>query len=227
MTEPNALAVYAQALTGRRPLRVRHADGTERAHDVRCWTRDADPTDLALLARCDGPTLDLGCGPGRLVAALAGRGVAALGIDVSGRAVAMARARGAAAIRRDLFNPLPGEGRWNWALLIDGNIGIGGAPERLLARVRRLLRPGGAVLVEVSPDDVDRRGPVRLVGVDGTASSPFRWAELGRTGVRRIAEDGGWSVAEEWQDGEREFAHLVLSDPACSPPGGTLSHWCR
>ena len=38
---------------------------------VHRWRRDADPDDLELLAHCEGHTLDLGCGPGRLTAALA------------------------------------------------------------------------------------------------------------------------------------------------------------
>ena len=40
--------------------------------------------------------------------------------------------RGGAALRRDVFAPLPGEGRWYTALLADGNVGIGGDPVALL-----------------------------------------------------------------------------------------------
>ncbi|MDP9442781.1 MAG: hypothetical protein M3P34_11540, partial [Actinomycetota bacterium] len=48
-----------------------------------------------------------------------------------------------------VFGALPGEGRWATALLIDGNIGIGGDPVALLRRVAELLRPAGVVLVEL------------------------------------------------------------------------------
>ena len=206
----SALAVYDQALSGGHPLVVRHLDGAERAQAITRWTADADPVDLAVLGRCTGPTVDLGCGPGRLPVALAGRGVPALGVDLSPAAVAMARGRGAVAVVRDLFAPLPGEGRWDGALLIDGNIGIGGAPERLLHRVGRLVRPGGQVLVEVSPDDVDRRGAARLVTVGGAVSHPFRWAEVGAGALRRQAAGTGWSVREQWLQGGRGFSRLVL-----------------
>ena len=50
-------------------------------------------------------------------------------------AVAQTPDRGVAAIRRNVFDALPGEGRWRTALLADGNIGIGGDPAALLRRL--------------------------------------------------------------------------------------------
>ena len=107
------------------------------------WADPADARDRALLRRCGGPVLDIGCGPGRMSEHLAHQGVAVLGIDVVPEAVAQTRARGASALHRDVFDRLPGEGRWTCALLADGNIGIGGDPVALLRRVAHLLRPGG------------------------------------------------------------------------------------
>ena len=88
-----------------------------------------------MLARCEAPVLDVGCGPGRLVGALNARGVPALGIDISARAVEQARGRGAMALRRAVEQPVPAEGRWGTVLLADGNIGIGGDPAALLRPV--------------------------------------------------------------------------------------------
>lgn len=210
MSETSALAVYGRALSGAGNLRLRYSDGLVRTLDVRAWTDDADDADLRLLEVCTGPTLDLGCGPGRLVAALAVRGVPALGVDLSPRAVALARRRGAAAVVRDLFAPLPGEGRWSFALLADGNIGIGGDPGRLLARTARLLTPGGVLLAEVSPDDVDRRGLVRIAAGDGPASRPFAWAELGAAALGSVATSAGWHVVRDWSPGRgRRVLSLV------------------
>jgi hypothetical protein len=62
--------------------------------------------------------------------------------------VRQARRRGATAIHGDVFQPLPGEGLWRHILLADGNIGIGGDPDTLLARTRQLLAPGGTALIE-------------------------------------------------------------------------------
>lgn len=112
----------------------------------------ADPADRALLEHCTGPTLDIGCGPGRLAAELAGRGVPALGVDVTPVALLLARASGATVLGRSVFDRLPAEGRWPHALLIDGNIGISGDPRALLERVKELLLPTGATLtVETTP----------------------------------------------------------------------------
>jgi len=202
------LGVYSEALASGRLLRLRHDDGHLQQYDVSVWTRDADPTDVRLLARCTGATLDLGCGPGRLVAALAERALPALGVDISVRAVEMARRRGASAIVRDLFAPLPGEGRWACAVLADGNIGIGGDPARLLRRVRDLLQPGGAALVEVSVLDVDRCGRARILALDGTASRSFAWADVGLPALRRAAGATGWVLEQSWDDHGRRFAAL-------------------
>ena len=43
----------------------------------------ADRDDLAALGAAEGPVLDVGCGPGRMVRAAAERSSAAMGIDVS------------------------------------------------------------------------------------------------------------------------------------------------
>ena len=59
------------------------------------------------------------------MAHLVQRGVPALGVDQSATAVALARRSGAPALRRDVFDPLPGTGRWHDVLLADGNVGLG------------------------------------------------------------------------------------------------------
>jgi SAM-dependent methyltransferase len=218
VSEVPVLGVYSEALVSGRRLRLHHDDGHVQEYDVGRWTRNADAVDLRLLARCTGPTLDLGCGPGRLVAGLAHRGVPALGVDISVRAVELARRRGAAAIVRDLFAPLPGEGRWEYAVLADGNIGIGGDPARLLARVRDLLRPDGMALVEVSPLDVDRRGRARILALDGTPSRSFAWADLGLPALRRELDLSGWALRESWEEGGRRFAALVCDGGWWSRP---------
>jgi SAM-dependent methyltransferase len=205
--------VLSEALAGTpdpaAPVHLHFDDGTRHRQDVGRWIADADPVDARVLDRCTAPTLDLGCGPGRLVAALARRGIPALGVDISAQAVALTRARGAAAIRRDLFDRLPGEGRWNHGLLIDGNIGIGGDPARLLHRLAAVLAPGGQVLVEVAAEDLDHRGWVRLARQDGTLSHPFPWAVLGAPALSRAAADTGWRVGEQWRDGGRAFTALL------------------
>ena len=98
-----------------------------------------------MLERVDGPVLDIGCGPARHALTLAEAGIVTLGIDISLPALAVARRRGAPVLHRSIFERVPGHGRWGTALLLDGNIGIGGAPDALLRRVAALLRVDGRV----------------------------------------------------------------------------------
>jgi SAM-dependent methyltransferase len=202
------LAAFADAGGAGGQVRLVHDTGHVEHHDVTRWLRDADDDDLRLIDRCDGPALDVGCGPGRLTSALALRQIPALGVDVCARAVAMTRARGACAIRRDVFARLPGTGRWQWVVLADGNIGIGGNPERLLRRLAHLVCPGGGAVVEVSPLDIDHRGSGRMQRPDGSVGSAFPWAVLGARAVAAATLGTGWTVAELLQAGDRRSVVL-------------------
>jgi SAM-dependent methyltransferase len=201
---------YARALArGRGPLFLRRADGWLLPLDVERWCAPPDDADATVLARCRGPVLDIGCGPGRLVAGVAGRGLPVLGVDVSPAAVERTRDLGGAVLRRSVFDRLPAEGRWRTALLADGNIGIGGDPVALLRRVRALLAPGGRLLAEAAAYEVDERLTVRVQDASGRHGRDFAWARLGPAALRAAAEAAGWSVAEEWSAGGRRFAALA------------------
>jgi SAM-dependent methyltransferase len=174
---------------------------------VRRWRADASRSDRWLLDACAGPTIDLGCGPGRLVAALTERGVPTLGVDSSEMAVRLCAQRGAVALRRDLFGELPGEGRWHHVLLADGNVGIGGDPVALLRRVRRLLDPGGSALVELNRRGGLWRGPARLVAADGSSGGWFPWAQVGLDAIADVATAAGLELARVHRR-RRAFARL-------------------
>ncbi|MFJ5774533.1 class I SAM-dependent methyltransferase [Streptomyces sp. NPDC093094] len=202
-----AADAYAAALhTGHGPLFLRRADGWLLPLEVERWCARADTVDLEVLDRCAGAVLDVGCGPGRLVAELAARGRTALGIDVSEAAVEHTVLLGGQALRRSVFDPLPGEGRWDTVLLMDGNIGIGGDPAALLERAAVLLRPGGLLLVETAVVDVDERVHVRITDARDSAGAPFPWARLGTPALLRYAR--GWGRAGQWTAGGRRFVAL-------------------
>jgi SAM-dependent methyltransferase len=172
------------------------------------WTRQVDGGDAALLAHCRGATLDIGCGPGRMARALAERGHTVLGIDVVPEAVRMTRERGAIAIVRDVFETVPGEGRWRTALLADGNIGIGGDPRALLTRVHDLLVPGGRAVVDLAaPGTGVRTRSVRL-HTAVLRSRSFRWSVVGADSVGALAVAAGLSVLRLEQHGDRWFGVL-------------------
>ena len=178
------------------------------AVDTAAWSR-LSAADEVVVSRCEGPVLDLGCGPGRFVEALACRGVPALGVDLSREAVVQTRLRGACALVRDVHERLPGEGRWGTVLLADGNIGIGGDPFALLRRCRDVLRPGALALVEASPEPShDVRTTVTLHGPGGRRSIPVPWAVLGTPALVRVAAAAGFVAVEDWRVGGRAFVML-------------------
>lgn len=172
------------------------------------WDRPPDTEDHAMLDLCVGATLDVGCGPGRLAAVLAERGHVALGIDVVGDAVGRACDRGAAALRRDVFDALPGEGRWTTALLADGNIGIGGDPIALLRRLRELLDPRGRVVAELAPPGADSSAGWATLRWGEDVSDPIRWSVVGVDGVADVAQHADLDVSAVHRFGDRWFVVL-------------------
>ncbi|MEZ0093474.1 class I SAM-dependent methyltransferase [Streptacidiphilus sp. EB129] len=203
---------FAEAMrTGRGPLWLRRQDGHRYPLDVERWCAPPDVADRTLLHRCvqrGVPALDLGCGPGRLVAELQAYGLPALGVDVTPAAVARTRGIGGSALCRSVFDRLPGEGRWGTALLADGNLGIGGDPGALLLRVAELLAPDGVLLVEVEPTDVDERVTVTVQDGHGRSGPPFRWARLGTRPTLRHALDAGLEFSDAWASEGRRFLAL-------------------
>lgn len=205
-------AIFARALRG-------HPTAVVGLHDeplplpVAEWTRDADDSDDALLAHCVGPTLDIGCGPGRMSSRLAELGHVVLGIDVVHEAVRQTRDRGVSAIVRDVFEALPGEGRWRTALLADGNVGIGGDPVALLRRVRELLDPRGRVVVELAAPGSGLRSAWAALESGDARSRPFRWSVVGADAIGEVAAAAGLEVAGSHVHGSRWCA--VLEEPSC------------
>jgi SAM-dependent methyltransferase len=205
--------MYERALDGERCW-VRHDDGRLKKLPVRSWLggRGADARfDHAVVGMCQGPTIDLGCGPGRLVAHLVKRGVPALGVDLSATAVKLARSSGAPALRRDVFEPLPGAGRWHTVLLADGNVGLGGDPSRVLGRAAELLCRGGQCVAEfdTTTTGVDV-GWVRLES-SHTVGPWFRWASVGIDSVPALAAEVGLGVSGVHRIGKRVVASLAVA----------------
>jgi SAM-dependent methyltransferase len=198
--------LYADSLAGAE-IDVEYEDGRREPLAAMRWLELIDG-DEAMLSRCAGPTLDVGSGPGRLTVALARRGVAALGIDVTPHAVRLTRQAGGLALCRDVFGRVPGTGRWATALLADGNIGIGGDPPALMRRMRELVRPGGEVIAEVAPPGTPSTTErVRLRHGEVTGAW-FRWAGVSVSDVPRLAGESGFTVTGSHEEAGRWFAYL-------------------
>jgi SAM-dependent methyltransferase len=165
--------------------------------------------DETVVGMCTGPTIELGCGPGRLVARLIQRGVPALGIDRSATAIRLAGRGGAPALLGDVFEPLPGMGCWQTVLLIDGNIGLGGDPRRILGRAAELLCCGGRCVAEFDAEAIGictrwvRLESVREVG------PWFRWASVGVDSADVLAAQAGLTLGSVRMIGGRVIASLA------------------
>ena len=191
-------------------LRIVHPSGASEMVDlpVERWHAPAGYTDTAVLSRARSPVLDIGCGPGRHVVALIAAGQIALGIDVSHAAVRATGRRGGPAVRVSVFGQVPAAGAWATALLLDGNIGIGGDPGALLTRVAVLLAPGGTALVELDRPGVTPGQCHAHVLHFGRVGPRFPWARVGPTEIAETAGAAGLSLADVWSAGDRWFAQL-------------------
>lgn len=200
--------VYSDALRGE-SCTVRGIYAGDHPLPVHDWLRPVNHADRALLEHCRGATLDVGCGPGRMSAHLAERGHLVLGVDIVREAVDQATRRGVHALRRNVFDPLPDEGAWNTVLLADGNIGIGGAPVRLLRRAVDLLDRTGRVVCDLAaPGTGLRHHDARLV-THRKSSRPFPWAQVGPEAIERVAADAGLRPAHLGIQHGRWFAVLA------------------
>ena len=189
-------------------VRLATADGRALALPVERWLGDATAGERHVLAAAAGPVLDVGCGPGRHLLALNRAGVPALGIDTSPEAVAIARRRGVSALVRSVFDRLPGAGRWGTALLLDGNIGIGGDPRALLRRVRALVAPAGEIIVEVGEGSGVETLAVRIEHGRGPRSEWFPWALVGAGALAEVADAAGLRAWRRWEVEGRCFVGL-------------------
>ncbi|BBX98688.1 methyltransferase domain-containing protein [Mycobacterium lacus] len=207
--------LYDRALGGERCW-IRHEDGEVRPLPAHRWSNGrsvGDPFDEAfdevVAQMCSGPTIELGCGPGRLVARLVRRGVPALGIDRSVTAIRLAGRGGAPALLGDVFEPLPGTGCWRTVLLVDGNVGLGGDPRRILGRAAELLGRGGRCVAEFDPEVIGIRARwVRLESAREVGPW-FRWASVEVDSAAILAAQVGLTLTGVRLIGNRVLASLA------------------
>ena len=176
--------------------------------DLSRWSGTADVVDMLVVARCEPPVIDLGCGPGRMVQALSESGRAALGVDISSVAVGLSMARGGLALRRRINQPLPAEGRWGTALLMDGNVGMGGDVATLLARCVQPVRPDGLVICEVDRVAARHENRTVVLRTDDATSVALPWSRVGAAALLEAANSLDLLLVEEWTAGERAFVAL-------------------
>ena len=138
---------------------------------------------LEMAEEADGPVLELGCGTGRVLLPLADAGVTVTGVDISTALLGVARAELVAAglaagvrlVEADMRHPgLPEEA---FALVICTSNTLmhltdPADQEATLAAARRLLRPGGRLMLDLFNPDLPR-----LLEVNGLMELADRWRD--------------------------------------------------
>ena len=167
----------------------------------------------------DGPVLDLGCGRGDWLEHLAGMGVAAVGVEREPERATRAAAHGPVVCGDGARLPVADASvALVWCLHVLHHLP---EPARVLAEVRRVLRPGGAlVLAETVEDNPLLRAGRRLHDSwDGVGiHSRFR--------ARSLLDDvaaAGLTVDEHRQHSLLSFAAWVLPGRIDRPAWQALS----
>jgi SAM-dependent methyltransferase len=122
------------------------------AEDGMWWYRALHARLLDALDGVRGTVLDAGCGTGGLLAALARQrpDLALLGVEWSAAAAARARAKSGAAVARGRIESLPlASDSIDAAVAADVLCHAAVDPDRALAELRRVLRPGGLLVVNM------------------------------------------------------------------------------
>jgi ubiquinone/menaquinone biosynthesis C-methylase UbiE len=208
--------------------------------------RGLSPLKERLVARLDpGPgdrVLDAGCGRGEVLLACAARGSTVAGIDYSTHAVELSRQTlaevgGAEVVAGDVTDlPWP-DSAFDLALFGDVIEHLDPAQEPLaLAELRRVLRPGGRLLVHTAPNKLFlqvgwrvSRPAMRVAGRGAAADELDRWIAQSKRyhvnektvfGLRKGLRRAGFEDVRAWVDPDvlRSGQHHLTEDASASAP---------
>jgi len=129
---------------------------------------------LGLVRDC-APVLDLGCGRGELLSLLREAGVEAAGVEMDSALAQASRRRGLRVFEGDAEEVLRGQEDASWGAVTALHLLEHLSPAavlRLLAEIRRVVRPGGSVIVEC-PNPHSLRVGASLFWVDPTHLRPL------------------------------------------------------
>lgn len=202
----------------------------------RAWPR----FERAALRYARGRVLDVGCGAGRNALELQRRGHPVVAIDVSAKAVAVARARGVRSARVLALEDLsPGLGQFDTVLMLGNNLGLlGGVARgrRLLARLARATSDNARIIATTrdpyattAPEHLwyHRRnrargrmgGQIRMRTRYRKLVDPwFDYLFVSRAELRELLKGTGWKIARAF--GTRQGYAVVIEKGRRRQPAG-------
>ncbi|MGX7732676.1 class I SAM-dependent methyltransferase [Rhodococcus sp. 2H158] len=186
-------------------LTAARARGYDRWFDTswgaHAWAVERAAVDEALSDPADLTVVEVGCGTGRLVHHLAGRGARVLGVDRSAGMLAVAADRAAGRLlRADACRlPLPDD-------IADAAVTIAMLeftdPGAVLAELARITRPGGRIVVltlnPTSPWGLLDKPTHRAPFSSGTYLTPGELRRLGRRHGRATVQGRLFTAAHPW-----------------------------
>lgn len=205
------------AVAARRPLKAHWAEGTLPGRSGSWLNSYLNRPSYRLMAsaldlRPEDDLLDVACGSGEFLAVHASQARRAAGIDLSEEKVALARERladriasGTAEVIRGDAAALPWEEGTFSAVTCNDAFPFFPVPERVLAEILRVLRPGGRMLMQIGmrwPNGVPKHMP--------HPKAHFDVAD--EVAVRKLVEDAGFgevSISYGLVGGESRLGNLA------------------
>ena len=105
--------------------------------------------------------------------------------------------------------PQPWTGFWHTVLLVDGNVGLGGDPRRILGRAVELPARGGRCVAEFDAEAIGIRERWVRLESSRDVGPWFRWASVGVDGAASLAAQVGLTPTEVRLIGSRVVASLA------------------
>jgi SAM-dependent methyltransferase len=214
--DPMGAAIYDYFKNGRSArLRVFSSQFEEDEIPVADLFRDFEQMpylEKVALEMCQGQILDVGAGSGCHSVALGQMGKSATAMDISPLSVEVMRQRGVKALLADFYDD-NFAGQYDTLLMLMNGSGIVGRVEnfpRFFDRVRRLLRPGGCLLMDSSDlrylwEDEDGSFAINLAGdyygqldyqmqYKNVKGDPFDWLYVDFQTLSYYAQQSGFKV---------------------------------
>jgi hypothetical protein len=101
-------------------------------------------------------------------------------------------------------------GCWQTVLLIDGNVNLGGDPQRILGRAAELLGCGGRCVAEFDAEAIGIRASWIRLESARQVRPWFRWASVGLDSAAMLADQVGLRMTGVRLIGERVVASLAV-----------------